>query len=410
MDAPHPPLSLLAVALLAGLVSAQSSAPAAPAGPIDPTLLDPVELFAKACATCHGLDGSGTGPTVLDRPARDFKEGGFSFGNTPEAVFRTLTHGIPGSPMPAWEQALTEAQRRVLAEHVLGLGPPQREVSEEETRLVVRDRPLVVRGILPPPDEGADNIPRGLLIGTPDGLTFQYDLAGMRLLAVRAGEFVRRTDWGGRGGTPLELLGQVVWQCDPGPHPPAWSARRLAGKDPDRPLRLRLLSTDVVGEAASVTCALAEVDAEGRPLRLFATLRESVAAAAEHGLAGFRRTLQVMPERPVPADVLRLRLASEDPRAPWRLLDDAPETTRRLGKTTTWWVRQPDAERVEILGARLGSALAHGGRRIPIAGVAADGLTVAFDVHGAAEVEVALFLAASLPPETEQLLRAESRR
>jgi mono/diheme cytochrome c family protein len=410
MAAARFPIVLWAASLLSGVAAAQSSAPATPVGPIDRDLLDPAELFARACATCHGLDGSGTGPTVLDRPARNFKEGGFSIGNTPEALFRTITHGIPGSPLPTGEQALSAEQRRVLAEHVLSLGPPQRQVSEEETRLVVGDRPLVVRGILPPLEGGTDAVPRGLLVGTPDGLTFQYDLDGVRLLAVRAGEFVRRTDWGGRGGTPLEPLGQVVWQAGPEAPRPAWTARYIAGKAPDRSLRLQLLSTDVLGDSASLTGALVDADDEGRPLRLDATLRESLGAAAAHGLSGFRRTLAVMPERPVPADVLRVRIADEDPLAPWRLLLDGADPTRRLDTRPSWWMRQPAPDRVEILGARLRSALPHGGRRIPLAGVGPDGLTITFDVHGASEVEVSLFLAAQLPPGTERLLREETAR
>ena len=42
----------------------------------------------------------GNGVTELDRPARSFRDGGFSFGNTPEALFRTISTGIPGTPMP----------------------------------------------------------------------------------------------------------------------------------------------------------------------------------------------------------------------------------------------------------------------------------------------------------------------
>lgn len=410
MAAARLPTVLWAASVLTGLAAGQTGGATAAASPIDAGLMDPVELFARACATCHGLDGSGTGPTVLDRPARNFKEGGFSFGNTPEALFRTITHGIPGSPMPAWEQALGEAQRRVLAEHVLSLGPPQRAVSEEETRLVVRDRPLVVRGILPPPHDDAATIPRGLLVGTPDGLTFQYDLDGLRLVAVRAGEFVRRTDWGGRGGTPLEPLGQPVWLAGVGATRPAWSSRYHSGDEPERTLTLRLLSTDVLGAEASLTGALVEVDADGQPLRLFATLRESVGAAAAHGLSGFRRRLSVMPERPVPADVLRVRLAEEDGQAPWRLLHDGAGASRRLDARPSWWMRQPAPERVELLCARLAAEQPHGGRRIPLAGPGPDGLTIAFDVHGASEVEVSLFLAAQLPPETEHVLREETAR
>ena len=59
-------------------------------------------LFIANCASCHGEKGDGEGTTDLDRKARSFKDGGFSFGNTPEALFRTLTTGIPGTPMPGF--------------------------------------------------------------------------------------------------------------------------------------------------------------------------------------------------------------------------------------------------------------------------------------------------------------------
>ena len=85
--------------------------------------------FLLNCARCHGESGDGQGTETLDRPARSFRAGGFSFGNTPEAVFRTLSHGIPGSPMPSFE-LLPEDERRALAEYVLSLGPPRSEASD----------------------------------------------------------------------------------------------------------------------------------------------------------------------------------------------------------------------------------------------------------------------------------------
>jgi len=180
------------------------------------------EIFLKICATCHGETGDGQGVTKLDRPARSFKDGGFSFGDTPEALFRTITSGIPGSPMAAFGEALTEDQRRAVAAHVRSLGPPRQEVSEADTLMVVGNAPVVVRGILPPIVDGARLVPRGLLVGQTDGVTLQYDVDDVRLLGVRFGPFVRRTDWSGRGGTPLEPLGRVVWTDADGDPPQRW--------------------------------------------------------------------------------------------------------------------------------------------------------------------------------------------
>lgn len=173
-------------------------------------------LFLAQCATCHGDDGGGKGVTVLPRPARSFLDGGFSYGNTREAIMRTVTHGIPGTPMPGFSAALDEAQRESLVEYVISLGPERKEVKPKETALAVGSRAQVVRGFLPGVIEGAPEFPRGLLVGLPTGTTFQYRADDIRLIAVRQGEFVERRDWGGRGGNPLNPLGRVTFLCDQG--------------------------------------------------------------------------------------------------------------------------------------------------------------------------------------------------
>jgi hypothetical protein len=187
--------------------------------PVDPVARG---LFAKNCATCHGLDGSGQGPSVLDRPARNFKDGGFSFGNTADAIFNTISSGIPGTPMPAFADALAESDRRRLAAYVRTLGPPIDEIDVADTILTVTEEsgPRIVRGILPPIVKGAPVRPRGLLVGLPGGLTFEYRIDDVRLLGVRQGGFVERTDWRDRGGTPLKPLGGLIWVDGDG-DPPA---------------------------------------------------------------------------------------------------------------------------------------------------------------------------------------------
>ncbi|MBK7877464.1 MAG: c-type cytochrome [Planctomycetes bacterium] len=172
------------------------------------------ELFLKNCAQCHGETGDGNGVQKLDKPARSFKDGGFSYGNTPEALLRTITFGIPGTPMPSFASALSETQRKELAAYVITLGPEVVKVDASETRLVVKDAPLFVRGKLPPIVDGAKETVRGLLVGTPDGFTFEYDVEDVRLLGVRQGDFVERRDWGGRGGDALLPLGKLVLRTD----------------------------------------------------------------------------------------------------------------------------------------------------------------------------------------------------
>ena len=174
------------------------------------------ELFLTHCASCHGATGDGKGTTELDRPARSFRDGGFSYGNTPEALFRTITNGIPGTPMPGFDTALDERQRRLLADYVVSLGPPQTEVDPERSKLHVQHRAVFVRGGLPPLLDGAPSFPRGLLLGTTRGMTFQLRADDVRLIGVRQGDFVNRADWTGRGGQPLEPLGKLVYALGAG--------------------------------------------------------------------------------------------------------------------------------------------------------------------------------------------------
>lgn len=167
------------------------------------------EQFLALCASCHGPEGDGQGVTDLDRKARSFKDGGFSYGNTPKTVQRTITTGIPGTPMPAFGEAITQEEIAALANYVIELGPGL-PPPPKNTEMVVKDRPLIVRGMLPPIADGALTHPRGLLIGRPDGFTFEYRTDDVRLLGMRQGRFVDRTDWVGRGGTGLQPLGKVV--------------------------------------------------------------------------------------------------------------------------------------------------------------------------------------------------------
>ncbi|MCH8824745.1 MAG: c-type cytochrome [Planctomycetes bacterium] len=75
------------------------------------------ELFTTlACNTCHGDSGRGDGmnaEALVDfqgRPVRpaDFTSGLFKTGQTPEDLCRTILFGVPGTPMVAYEAAVTQ--------------------------------------------------------------------------------------------------------------------------------------------------------------------------------------------------------------------------------------------------------------------------------------------------------------
>ena len=262
----------------------------------DEPVIDGAAQFATLCARCHGLTGDGQGPEVLERPARDFTAGGFSFGNTQDAIARTITYGIPGSPMPSFGEALEPDVIEALAQHVRALAPGTEEPAEAETILTVRDHPQAVRGGLPPIAEGADAHPRGLLLGLPDGLTFEYRVTDLALLGVRTGEFVRRADWTGRGGSSLEPLGQLVWLNERGsPRAAAALSSSMNGDESSAPLVAELRATRAPPEGASVLW-----DAHQPDGTLVAHIDEQLRAVQTPYGGGFVRVLRVTGPRSQP--------------------------------------------------------------------------------------------------------------
>jgi mono/diheme cytochrome c family protein len=248
-------------------------------------------LFLANCAMCHGETGDGKGVTQLEKPARSFKDGGFSYGNTPEAVLRTITNGIPGTPMPSFASALKEPDRKALAEYVISLGPPQTKASEAETILTVpSDRALFVRGKLPPIVDGASVRPRGLLVGTPDGFTFEYRVDDVRLLGVRQGAFVERMDWNERGGVPLKPLGKLVYTFGDG-NPGPMLTLVGTGDRGTTPLTARLAATVTHDGRPSIAYILYS---DSQPLRTReAWVEESPHASTSAIGSGFARSFAI---------------------------------------------------------------------------------------------------------------------
>lgn len=82
-------------------------------------------LFGQNCATCHGPAGLGDGPAAaaLNPKPRNFTAAdGWKNGRKVTQIFKTLTLGIPGSPMPAFAGIAAE-DRFALAHYVQSLGP-----------------------------------------------------------------------------------------------------------------------------------------------------------------------------------------------------------------------------------------------------------------------------------------------
>jgi cytochrome c oxidase cbb3-type subunit 2 len=93
-------------------------------------LADGKVLYERAkCAECHGEHGKGDGPSAatlkddFDRPIRpaDFTRGELKAGGTVTDVYRTMTTGLDGTPMPSFADTMTDAERWAISYYVLSL-------------------------------------------------------------------------------------------------------------------------------------------------------------------------------------------------------------------------------------------------------------------------------------------------
>jgi len=289
-------------------------------------------LYERNCSGCHGPTGAGDGPTAreLGVQPRNFNQGGFSFGNTRQAMFRTVSSGIPGrSVMPSFAGTLSEEERWLVVDHVRTLMPPQPEPDARASILEVGDRPLVARGKLPPLAEGLPEHPRGLLLGLPSGLTFEYDAEDVRLLAVRMGSFADREDWRDRGGGYLRPLGQLIYLLAAGAQPATFQIQRT---DTTGPLRGRLQSTTTRADSVEITYALGE---RYDPDNAYATVTERCSFVATSAGAAIRREVRLDGRLDPRAPELRRQVLMRPAGSP--SVQFEPEL-RAGSRASTWWL------------------------------------------------------------------------
>jgi cytochrome c oxidase cbb3-type subunit 2 len=99
-----------------------------PPAPTPELLARGKELYRQAkCWECHGDEGRGDGPSAgelqdaFDLPIRpaDFTKGQFKGGSSLIDIFRTMTLGLDGTPMPSYADSMTEEQRWAISYYVL---------------------------------------------------------------------------------------------------------------------------------------------------------------------------------------------------------------------------------------------------------------------------------------------------
>ena len=88
------------------------------------------DLYVAAkCWECHGEHGRGDGPSAAqlkddsERPIRptDFARGQFKGGAHAADLFRTMTNGLDGTPMPSFADTMSEDERWAISYYVLSL-------------------------------------------------------------------------------------------------------------------------------------------------------------------------------------------------------------------------------------------------------------------------------------------------
>jgi mono/diheme cytochrome c family protein len=81
------------------------------------------ELFASACARCHGQDGTGGFPVTPGGPSpRNFRDHGFQVSHTDDQIKTTIVNG-KGTAMPPFGATFDEGQLRALVGTVRSFDP-----------------------------------------------------------------------------------------------------------------------------------------------------------------------------------------------------------------------------------------------------------------------------------------------
>jgi cytochrome c oxidase cbb3-type subunit 2 len=102
----------------------------APPAPTAELVARGAQLYVRAkCWECHGEGGRGDGPSSaqlkddFDRPIRptDFTRGQLKGGAHVADVFRTMTNGLDGTPMPSFAETMTDDERWAISYYVLSL-------------------------------------------------------------------------------------------------------------------------------------------------------------------------------------------------------------------------------------------------------------------------------------------------
>ena len=102
-------------------------------------------VYAQNCLACHGVKGDGKGDAaafLLPRP-RNFVQANFRLRSTPPShlptdadLFRSVSLGMPGTPMPPWRVNLSDDDRWAVVEYIKTFSPRFANTNEDRQTVV----------------------------------------------------------------------------------------------------------------------------------------------------------------------------------------------------------------------------------------------------------------------------------
>jgi cytochrome c oxidase cbb3-type subunit I/II len=107
------------------------------------------EVWQQAkCWECHGQTGRGDGEKAAGLrdegkfpiPPANLTLGQFKSGPTVEDIFRTMTNGLTGTPMPSYRDSLPEPDRWALSYYVLSLSAFVDPLTGKPLQISAQDR------------------------------------------------------------------------------------------------------------------------------------------------------------------------------------------------------------------------------------------------------------------------------
>lgn len=113
-------------------------------------------LYYYTCATCHGVNGDGRGPSAypLNPKPRDFTLGVYECRSTLSGslptdvdIFRSIKRGFHGTKMPSWKLLLSEMQTWNMVEYIKTFSERFREEEPEEPIIIPEEVPVTTETI-----------------------------------------------------------------------------------------------------------------------------------------------------------------------------------------------------------------------------------------------------------------------